>query len=123
MDDLLNELLRLRAKGEFDAFGSSEQVGDDRKGTAFHPIEQKRRSTVFDDAAMDFSDLEARIDFGIDGDEIAFPAQNLKELSEVLNGHVRRRYSRVKLARGNDSKRRRGGTGLSKAWPRQAAFG
>ena len=45
---------------------------------------------TLDDASMDFSDLEARIDFGINRDEVAFLAQNLKKLSKVLNGHVRR---------------------------------
>ncbi len=90
MDDLLDELLRLRAKGEFDAFGSSEQVGDNRKRAAFHPVEQKSRPVLLDDAAMDFSDFKVRIDFCINRNEVAFLAQNLKKLSEVLNGHVRR---------------------------------
>ena len=104
MDHLLDEFLRFPAKGQFDPFGSSKQVRDDREGAAFHPVEQESWSTALDDAPMDFSNFEARIDFGIDGYEVAFPAQNLKKLSEVLNGHVRRRDLRVSLARRNDSK-------------------
>jgi hypothetical protein len=41
-------------------------------------------------------------------------------LSEVLNGHVRRRDLRVKLARRNDSKSERSGTGLLEVGTGQA---
>ena len=100
MDHLLDELLRLRAKGEFDAFGSSKEVGDDRKRAALDPVEQKSRSVPLDDAAMDFSDLQPRIDFCIDCKKVALLAQNLKKLSEVLNRHVRRSDLKVTLTRG-----------------------
>ena len=65
MDDLLNELLRLRAKGEFDALGGSEQVGNYRKGAVFDPVEQEGRPVLLNDTAMNFCDLQARIDFCI----------------------------------------------------------
>jgi hypothetical protein len=47
-----------------------------------------------------------RIDFCIDCEQIAFLTKNLKKLSEILNGHVRRCNLRVRLMRGNDNKTR-----------------
>jgi hypothetical protein len=90
MDYLLDELLRLRAKGKFDAFGSSKQIGDNRKGAALHPAEQESRPMTLDNASMNLGDFEIRVHLRFNRDEVTLLAQDLKKLSKVLNGHVRR---------------------------------
>jgi hypothetical protein len=90
MDYLLDELLGFRAKREFDAFGSSEQVCDNREGAALDPVEQERRPMTLDNASMNFGDFEIGVNLCLNRDEVTFLAQDLKKLSEILDGHVRR---------------------------------
>src|SRR5262245_12990491 len=94
MNHLLHQLLRLRTKCEFNALGSSEQVGDNRNRAPFHAVEQEGWAAAIDDAAVDFRDLEEGIDFGVDCEQVALLTQNLEKLAEISNRHGRRRETR-----------------------------
>ena len=45
---------------------------------------------TFDDAPMNFGDFEMRINLCLNCEEVTLLAQDLKKLSKILDGHVRR---------------------------------
>src|SRR5207245_4010665 len=82
-DQLFDELLGLWAKSKINPLRSAKQIRNDRKAASLHSLKQQRRATSFNYAAMYFSKLEIRIDFGIDRNEIIFTAQALEEGTKV----------------------------------------
>src|SRR5262245_22851333 len=66
VNHLLDQLLGLCTKGQLNTLRSSKQVGGDRNRAALHSVEQERRAAALDNAAMDFCNLEKRIDLYID---------------------------------------------------------
>ena len=64
-DHLFDELLGLWAKSKINPLRSAKQIRNDRKAASLHSLKQQRRAALFNNAAMDFSKLEIRIDFSI----------------------------------------------------------
>ena len=89
LHELLDKLFRPRAKGQIDAPGRAEEIGDAGKVRAFDMSEEQGRTSGGQDAAMDFGDFEIRRDGSVNGDELAFAAQEVEELAQVVHGWPR----------------------------------
>src|SRR2546425_11826912 len=74
---------RLRPKREFNSLPSAKKISHDWKAASLHSLEQKRRAASLDYSAMNLSNFEVGIDFGFDGGEIDFAAQEIEERAKI----------------------------------------
>ena len=88
LHELRDKLLRPRAKGQIDAPGRAKEVGDAGKVRAFDASKEQGRAGRGQDAAMDLGDFELRGNRGVHGDELAFAAQEVEELAQVVHGRL-----------------------------------
>ena len=84
MHDPLNKLERLCPKGEIDAFIGPEKICNDGKGRSFYIGEQQSFALALDNTPMYLGDLEVRVYFGLDLDQLALSSEQVDKGSEVL---------------------------------------
>src|SRR5689334_7822568 len=73
----------LWAKRDIDAALGSKHIRHHRMACPFHAFEQQRRTAFVNHAAMDFGELEVRIDLGFDGDDLVFPGESIEECAQA----------------------------------------
>lgn len=83
MDRLAHELFRFRAEGEFDPPFRSEKIGHDRVTAVADAFEQKRWTTLRDDAPVYLRQFEIWVDFRFDDDKFILAAQKFKIRAKV----------------------------------------
>src|SRR6185437_2771841 len=83
LDHLAHKSLRLWAKREIDPSFSAEQVRNDGKPAALHALEEQRRTTFGNHAAMDLGQLEVWIDLGFDGDDFVFSGKPIEKCAQA----------------------------------------
>jgi hypothetical protein len=88
MHYLLDQLQRLGTKRQLDSLRSSKQIRYDRERTALDSSKQKCRPTLFDNATMNLSNFQVRIDLAIDRLKISLLTEKLKILPETLDWHL-----------------------------------
>ena len=68
---LITDALAAAGLPHADAALCAEEVRDDGVGAALHALEEERRAAPLDDAAVDFGEFEAGVNFGLYVDEVA----------------------------------------------------
>ena len=71
------------AEGQLRPSRGAEQVGDERDLGSPHVREEQRRPAGGDDPTVDLRRLEARVDLGLDHDQVAVAPQLLDEGPQV----------------------------------------
>jgi hypothetical protein len=87
LNRLLHQLLGACAEGKIHPALRAEQIGGNGESAAFHIGEQKRGTSLIDDTAVDFRQLQIGVHLSVDYGNILFFLQNLNELPQILKHH------------------------------------